>query len=154
MLRNNKQSQILSKIAEWLKRYLPAEIIAVIGAMIGGLLAHYFFSNPVITALGGTWGENIGYYSKIIFDDLKKRRLRDGEITISGVFKLIRNVAIEFGPSEYFDSFIIRPAAMYFFSGATGSVPLGLLLGKISADVTFYLPTIFAYELRKKYIKD
>ena len=50
------KKNILSKINEWLRRYLPAEIVAIIGAMIGGLTTHYFFNNPVATALGGTWG--------------------------------------------------------------------------------------------------
>ncbi len=148
------ENKILSKIKEWLVRYLPAEIVAIIGAMIGGLATHYFFDNPVITALGGTWGENIGYYGQILYADLKSRKEKDEKITPAGVLKVLRNVIVEFGPGEYLDSFVIRPAAMYFFPQATGNVALGLLLGKLSADVTFYLPTIFAYEFRKKVFKD
>ena len=53
-----------SKIIEWIKRYFPAEICAIIGALIGGLITHTLFKNPIYTALGGTWGENTGYYGK------------------------------------------------------------------------------------------
>ena len=99
-------------------------------------------------------GENIGYYGQILYTDIKARKEKDEKITLIGLLKVLRNTVIEFGPGEYLDSFIIRPAAMYFFPRVTGSVVLGLFLGKISADVTFYLPTIFAYEFRKKRFKD
>lgn len=154
MLKGINKGKLLIKPIEWIKRYLPAEIAAIIGALFGGLLTHYLFQNPIMTALGGTWGENAGYYGKILFDDFKKRKLKYGKVTLGGVLKILRNAIIEFGPGEYLDSFIIRPAAMYFFLKVTGSVPLGLFLGKISADITFYIPTIMGYEFRKKYIKD
>ncbi|HAU99407.1 MAG: hypothetical protein UX04_C0006G0034 [Microgenomates group bacterium GW2011_GWF2_45_18] len=66
----------------------------------------------------------------------------------------IARLEFGFGFAEYLDSFVIRPSAMYFFSTWTGNVALGLVLGKLIADVTFYVPTIFFYELRKKYIKN
>ena len=58
----------------------------------------------------------------------------------------IARLEFGFGFAEYLDSFVIRPSA--------GNVALGLVLGKLIADVTFYVPTIFFYELRKKYIKN
>ncbi|MBU1164899.1 hypothetical protein KKA15_05065 [Patescibacteria group bacterium] len=148
------KSIIFPKVKEWFLRYILAEIVAIIGAMVGGLLAYYFFNNLVATALGGTWGENIGYYGQIIYSDLKKSKQKDGKITFIIVLKLIRNAIIEFGPGEYLDSFLIRPITMYFFISVVGSLPVGLFLGKISADVIFYIPTITAYEFQKKYIKD
>ena len=143
-----------AKVIEWLKRYIPAEIAAICGALTGGLVAHYLFDNPIITALGGTWGENIGFYGQILFKDLQARRVRDEKITPAGVVKVLRNIVVEFGPGEYFDSFMIRPIAMYVFPQITGNMILGLFLGKVSADVTFYIPTIIMYEFRKKYLKD
>ncbi|HAU98770.1 MAG: hypothetical protein UX04_C0002G0058 [Microgenomates group bacterium GW2011_GWF2_45_18] len=154
MITTLPQRNVPAKISEWLTRYFPAEIIAIIGAMAGGLLTHYFFHNPVLTALGGTWGENIGYYGKILYSDVQARKKMDEKITFISIVKVFRNAIVEFGFAEYLDSFIIRPFAMYFFPKWTGNVVLGLFLGKISADVTFYLPTIFFYELRKKYFKD
>lgn len=142
------------KIIEWIKRYLPAEICALVGALTGGMITHFLFAKPVVTALGGTWGENIGYYGQILYVDIRKRKQKDERMTFIGLLKVLRDMIVEFSAGEYFDSFLIRPAAMYFFPRLVGSVPLGLLLGKISADVTFYLPTIVSYELRKKYIKD
>ena len=149
-----ERNKIISKLTEWVKRYWPAEVAAIIGALVGGALAHCFFDEPITTALGGTWGENAGYYGLIIFRDLNKKKQKGEQITFPGVLKILRNIAIEFGPAEYLDSFVIRPAAMYFFPKLTGNVPLGLFLGKISADVTFYLPAILTYEIRTKYLKD
>lgn len=60
----------------------------------------------------------------------------------------------EFGVAEYFDSFVMRPTMMYLMPRITGNLTLGLILGKFTADVTFYVPTIIFYELRKKYLKD
>lgn len=153
-MNSTSRSKPLTKSKEWLMRYLPAEIVAIIGAMSGGLIMHYYFENPYITALGGTWGENIGYYGKIIHTDIKTRRKMDEKITIRGIGKVLRNAIVEFGVAEYFDSFLFRPLAMFHFSKWTDNVALGLFLGKISADVTFYTPTIFFYELRKKYLRD
>ena len=146
--------KIIGKIKEWLYRYLPAEIVAIVGAMIGGLTAHLLFNNPVLTALFGTWGENIGYYGKILYSDIKERQKKDNKISFLGIVKVLRNTIVEFGPGEYVDSFIIRPMAMYLLPKLLGNVFVGLFLGKIAADVTFYLPTVIAYELRKKYLRD
>ena len=139
---------------EWLRRYLPADIIALGTLFVGGAAAHYFFQNAIVTAFGATCGENVGYYGTILYADLRARKKRDKKLRFVGVCKVLRNMVIEFGPAEYLDSFFIRPAVIYLFMWFTGSVPIGLFLGKIVADVSFYIPTITAYELRKKYLRD
>jgi len=104
------------KIKIWLKRYLPAEIFATTCALLGGGITNLLFHNPILTALGSTWGENLGYYGTIIF------------------------------------SFIIRPFAMYIFPKITHNLYLGLIIGKLTADITFYIPTIIAFELKNKFL--
>ena len=94
---------IITKIKEWLRRYFPAEIAAIIGAMSGGLLVHYFFDNSILTALGGTWGENLGYYGKILHSDIKARKEIDEKITLYGIVKILRKAVVEFGLTEYMD---------------------------------------------------
>jgi hypothetical protein len=141
---------IRKKPAEWLKRYGPAELCAIAGAVSGGLLLHALTHNPLLTALGGTWGENLGYYSYIILSDLRRRQ----DKSMQGLGRLARNMLVEFGPGEYIDSFFVRPAAMYIFPKLLGNIALGLLVGKLAADVLFYIPTIIGYELRRKYFKD
>lgn len=141
---------IAKKILEWLKRYLPAELMSIIGAIAGGSIVHFLTENPVLTALGGTWGENVGYYGEFLYQEFKTRSAKDN-ISLRMFFAIARDMVLEFGFAEYLDSFLIRPTAMYFFTQSTGSVVYGLFLGKISADVTFYIPTIISYELKKKY---
>ncbi len=141
-----------AKIKVWLTRYIPAEIFAVIGVIIGGTVVNAVFHNSILIALGATWGENIGYYGTIILRDLKRLKEKHKKITKLIVIKLIRNLLLEFGPSEYFDSFIVRPFAMYIFPLILHNLYLGLIVGKFAADITFYIPTIISYELRNKFL--
>ncbi len=141
-----------AKIKTWLKRYLPGEIFGTIGALIGGSTINFIFHNSILTALGATWGENIGYYGVIFYRDLMKIKHKNNYL--NDIFKVIRDLILEFGPSEYFDSFLIRPLAMYFFPKVLNNLTLGLIIGKLAADITFYIPTIIAFELRKKFLGD
>lgn len=143
-----------SKIREWLGRYLPAEIYAFVGSLAAAYSAQYFFGNIVVTAIAATWGDTIFYYARILFVDMQVRRKRDEKISIVGFLKVLRNEVVEFGSAEYLDSFFIRPLAIFVALKVTENLPLGLFLGKIGADVTFYIPTIFGYEIRKKYFRD
>ena len=64
-----------------------AEPLRLAGAMtpteqygiVGGLLVGS--GNPLLAALGGTWGENLGYYGMIITRDLRARRAQGGPLT-------------------------------------------------------------------------
>lgn len=141
------------KVREWIKRYGPAEVCGLIGALIGGGVSHWYFQNNVLSALGGTWGENIGYYATIISRDLQHHKKLRGMLDIASILKIIRNLAIEFGPAEYLDSFLVRPFMMYIFPKVTNNLMFGLILGKFAADAIFYIPTIISYELKKKVIK-
>lgn len=146
------------KIKEWRNRYLPAEIIGTIAALSASAIAYLLTENAIITAYAGTWGENIGYYGTITRKDInasKKRHKHENKnYTHISLAKNTRNIILEFGPAELLDSFVTRPFLMYAFQLATGNVLAGIFLGKISADIAFYIPTIAAYELRKKHLRD
>ena len=101
----------------------------------------------------GTLGENTGFYGKILYKDIQKRRKKDEKITFIGLLKVLRDTIFEFGIAEYLD-LLIRPTAMYFFPKIIGNVTIGLLVAKFAADVTFYTPAIIFYELRKKVFRD
>jgi len=142
------------KIREWSKRYLPSEIIASVTAISSAIFADSFFKNPILTALAGTWGENAGYYGSIVIRDILISRRKNGILKIENYIRILRNLLLEFGTAEMLDSFFIRPFTMYIFPLVIKNIPIGILLGKLSADIIFYIPTIFSYELRKKYLKD
>lgn len=143
---------VSARIAEWLRRYLPAETVAIVCTLVAGVAASRAGGHPTVVALAGTWGENAGYYGTMFLTEIGRGRARAGGRGVGGSWRALRNLALEFGPAEALDSLLVRPAAMYAGAAITGSVPLGLLLGKLAADVAFYGPAIAAYELRKKYL--
>lgn len=144
------------KFKEWAKRYVPAEMLALVGALLGAILIYFLTNNRILAAYGGAIGENIGYYGLIISKDIRKsletHRTKKLKYGFKSFLKDMRNIFVEFGLSETLDSFIIRPFAMYIFPIILGSYVLGIIIGKFAADITFYVPTIISYELRKKYL--
>jgi len=59
----------------------------------------------------------------------------------------LKNMLIEFGIPEVLDTFFVRPASLYIFSQWLG--PIGFALGKIVADIIFYVGAIIGYEFSK-----
>jgi len=147
-----------TKIRDWSKRYIPAEIICTTTALVVSYLTFSLTGNYIATAYAGAISEGISYYSYIIARDInhsvKKRRTKNKKYTFKHFMKNIRNLIIEFGFSEFIDTAFVRPFLMYIFPIIFNNLPLGIFLGKIGADIIFYVPTIIAYELRKKHLKD
>lgn len=141
------------KILEWSKRYFSAEIFSVFGVILFGTVTHIISHNPILTALAGTIGENLGFYGNIFYKDLQKRKIQDQKLTFIGYLKVLRDISFEFGLAEYMD-LLIRPTLMYSFQRLINNTQIALLAAKFSADITFYLPAIVFYELRKRFLKD
>jgi hypothetical protein len=145
------------KVKEWLKRYLPAEILSVIATLATAMLVFKATNDPLSTALAGTWGGNIAYFGYILVKDIliteKKCGTAGAAYTFKHLFNNLRALVLEFGPAEVLDSFLIRPALMYYIPVWIGQLALGILIAKIAADITFYIPAIISYELRDKYLK-
>ena len=60
-----------------------------------------------------------------------------------------RSLFLEFGPAELLDTGLLRPLAMGIGTTFLGWGP-GIVVGKLLADVTFYLPVIWMYERRRR----
>ncbi|MBP7671075.1 hypothetical protein KA119_02170 [Candidatus Gracilibacteria bacterium] len=148
---------ILKKTKEYAKRYLLAEIAGVTFAIIASTSVFFFTQNKILAAFAATWGENIGYYLAILLKEIhhsrQKHFLEAQKYTLHSFSRNIRDIFLEFGPSEILDSFLVRPATMFFFTSFFANFQLGILVGKITADIIFYSFTILAYELRKKHLK-
>ena len=128
------------------------EIVAMMTLIAGAIIIRFFTSNNIIIAYVTALAESIGYYSyAIIREFIAQRRNHSGNI-LSNLRKSLRNVFLEFGPAEMMDSFITRPAAMYIFPLITGNVTVGIIVGKLAADVVFYIPTIISREVMKRYM--
>ncbi len=139
-----------ARVRDWLWRYLPAEVISIAATLLPALVTAGNGGSHMAVALAGTWGGNIGYFGTILLRDILKTRkglrLAGRRYTPVSLLKNIRNLLIEFGLAELLDSFLIRPALMYWMPQWTGSLGWGLFAAKLLADLTFYLPAIFFYE--------
>ncbi len=146
------------KFKEWSKRYIPAEIFCAITALLSAGIVFFFTKNHIAAAYAGTWGENLGFYSFIAIRDIyhskKHHKKNNKKYGFSSFVKNLRNLFLEFGFSEIFDSFLIRPFFMYIFPIMLNNFLIGILLGKLAADIIFYIMTISAYELKKKHLID
>ena len=144
---------MIKKLKEWFARYSLAELIGVVFSLVFSNLSMIFFGNIIIAGFIATWTENLGFYGTIVFRDIKERKKAKKLSMLDYVLQL-RNLIVEFGPAEYLDSFLIRPFYLIFFPYLISNYSLAILIGTILADVTYFIPTIIAYEFRKKMFKN
>jgi hypothetical protein len=107
------------KLKDWCKRYVPPEIVGTLGALFFSLITFDLTGNRILSAYAGTVGENTGFYGFIFIrehiKDIKKSKNNRKKHGTQGFLKTIRNLFLEFGFSEFLDSFIVRPFCLYIF---------------------------------------
>jgi hypothetical protein len=140
------------KVREWAVRYLPAEILGSSMALAAAWAAHAVFGSLVTAAVAGTLGENFGYYGFAVVREAVTHAgrgvgRRPGWRVAVGA---VRGVLIEFGPAEVVDSLVARPFLIYRMTNLIDNLVVGVIVGKLAADVLFYTLVIIAYELRKR----
>jgi hypothetical protein len=140
------------KLLEWLRRYGVAEIVGTCAALFGAWLVQRLGGNAVAAAYGGAFGENIGFYGTIVVRDFvaERRGARAAGVVFgpAGALRTAGELLLEFGPAELFDSLVVRPLAMGVGTRLLGW-RLGVVAGKLVADVTFYVPVILTHEMRR-----
>ena len=142
-----------SPVRDWLRRYGPAELAGVAAALLGSWLVHAWTGSEIAAAFGGSLGENVGFYGVIIGREI--RADRHARVTIGRRYGIREwrgtalNLVVEFGAAELLDSCLLRPLAMGVGTSILGR-ELGVIAGKIVADITFYAPVILAYEMRRR----
>ena len=139
----------MNKVKEWLHRYLPGEILGILFSILFATIVRNF--HPAVIGYAGAMGSNVGFYGIIIVKDYSHRFKKEG-LSLRSLYKTTRNIIIEFGPAEYFDSFVIRPLVLALFPLFIPNFAFAIFLGNVAANVTFYIPVIMSYELRKKYL--
>jgi hypothetical protein len=127
----------------WLRRYMPAEIVCTVTALFGAWVAAALTSSPAAAALAGTWGENVGFYGMMLGREIAQRSPR-------ALPTIIRDLILEFGLAEALDSLVLRPALMYAGQMLAPNTALGVVAGKVAADLVFYVPTIVSYEFLRR----
>ncbi|TGE10486.1 hypothetical protein [Hymenobacter fodinae] len=145
------------KIREWLRRYLPAEVLSVVATLAGATLVLRSTHSPLSAALAGTWAGNVAYFGYLLLQDMRLayrlRHARGLPYTWGTFGQNVRALVVEFGLAEVADSFLIRPVLMYYLPRWLGHFGAGILLAKLLADVSFYVPAIISYELSKKRLR-
>ena len=141
------------KLHSWVARYGVAEVAGIGCAFLGSMLVGRATGSRIAAAYGAAWGETLGYASVIVIHDfLKESRAahaaseRFGARRATGV---VGGLLAEFGPAALLDTFVTRPLAMGLAIHWLGSA-LGIIAGKIVADVLFYVPVILVHERRTR----
>ncbi|MHB8261093.1 MAG: hypothetical protein ACYDCN_09145 [Bacteroidia bacterium] len=123
------------KIKEWLKRYLPAEIIGTVTAVVAASVTHLFSESLIFIAYAGSLGEGIGFYSTVFIQHIilvaKKHRKENKTVSFSDFNKIIGNIILEFGPAGLIDGLLLRPFFLYLFPILMQNFTIGILVGKI-----------------------
>ncbi len=152
-INSEKKFSFKHKCTEWIKRYWLPETIGTVFAYLGYFIIYKLTNSEIAAAFGGTWGENLGFYGTVITREIiqdKKWLNENGEkYNLKAITKTFAKLASEFGPAEYLDSFVIRPLTIGLGAKYLGQT-VGILAGKLTADILFYISAIISYELRKK----
>lgn len=149
--------RLKEKQKEWLRRYVPAEIIGTATALIGAWITFSHTDSFIAATASGWVGEGIGFYGYFVTLELAAggKRYR-GHSWIQQISLAIRaastNLLIEFLPAEILDNFLVRPYLMFLLPHYVHPYPVGFLAGKFSADILFYALAIAGYETRKRWL--
>lgn len=128
-----------SKVMEWIARYAPAEIAGIFGTYCGFWLVMALTASLPASGFGAAAGENTGFYGFLFLREWG--RTGDSRHTVRALF-------MEFGFAELLDSLIVRPGATVLCVLMLGQ-GLGVIVGKVAADVVFYVLAISVYERMK-----
>lgn len=127
-----------------LARYGPAEIACTAVAVACAGVAFATSAGAEIVCVGGTVAEMCAFYAVMI---ARERTQRGPGAALGAV---LRGLALEFGPAELLDTFLLRPALLYAAIALTGGAASGALLGKVAADAAFYALAIASRSLARR----
>jgi hypothetical protein len=113
------------RVREWIRRYLPYEMISTACELGGAALAYTLTDSLAAAAVVGTLGAVIGYYATAFITAVQP---------------------VEFGPAECADTFGVRPLTYYLAPTILGNVIGGWVAAKLVSDAVFYLCAVISYE--------
>ena len=138
----------------WLNRYGLAEAAGITCAMTGSIVVRRLTGSNIAAAYAAAWGETIGYSAAIVgrdfFAGVRAARSRRQAFGIRGIVALVVSLLAEFGPAGLLDTFVTRPLTMGLGARFIGP-RLGVVAGKLVADVLFYVPVILVYERKRRW---
>ena len=126
----NIRRRIGRKSSEWLRRYLPNEIVGTVGELGGAGVAYLMTGSFAAAAIAGTVGASVGYYAVAYGTAVRwcyaaqYDRAWPVRVLIANLLAL-RSVVVEFGPAEGIDSLVVRPLTYYVGPIVLGNALLG-----------------------------
>ena len=142
-----------TRLRIWIKRYGVSELAGIGMAFGGSWLMASATGNPIATAYGAAVGEALGFYGSLVTREMIQEAYVAGSrrepFGVREIIRTWRGLLLEFGPAELLDTGLLRPLAMGVGIVTVGPA-LGIVAGKLLADVAFYLPVILIYEHRRK----
>ena len=133
------------------RRYLLPEAAGTAAAVLVGVLVAASGGGWAAAAVAATWSETVAFYAVVGAREWRRQARRSpGRRACSPrtAGLVVGELALEFGPGEVLDTTVVRPALMYAGQALLGDMVLGLLAGKLAADVVFYAIAGASVELR------
>ncbi len=141
------------RLTKWIRRYGLSEVAGVTTAAASSWLVGNATDSAVIAAYGAAFGESLGFYGSLVIremlGDAYAAGARRAPYGMAQMARTWRGLFVEFGPSEVLDATLIRPLAMGIGRQMLGW-GWGVVMGKLLADVVFYVPVIWIHERRRR----
>lgn len=135
----------LGPLGPWVRRYLPSELAGTALMLLAGTAVLHATGSPLRAALAATAAENVGFYGVAVTQVvLEQRRAGVGGWPLA--LRSLRLAAAEYGPAEAVDA-VVRPALVWLAASAVPQAVVGLLLGKVAADLSFYGIAALAHQV-------
>jgi len=141
-------------ILKWLRRNSYPIIFVTLVECLSAILAYYLSKDLIVSAVFASIVGSTAFFFVIVYKEVKERKSKDKKITIKSVFKVARNLLMEFGPAEYLDCFLFRPFFLVVFPMFISPYFLGVLVGSILVEIVYVIAVLFSYKSRKKLFKD
>src|SRR5690349_12922060 len=130
--------RIPQRLRDLARRYLLAEVLGTVTALIGTLVAFRLTGSPYVAAMSGSICEGVGYYAVIGVRDIRESMRTRGGTGGRAAVRTVPGILVEFAPAELLDTLVVRPLFMVAGPMITGEMVGGTIAGKIAADVAFY----------------
>jgi hypothetical protein len=134
------------------RRYAPAEIVGTVAAVSFGMVT-VPAGGPAVVGAVASWAETVGFYGTMAARELRHRLRRAGGRDagmLRAAAATTSALVAEFGVAEALDTLLIRPALIAVSLQLSPTPLVGIVVGKLLADLAFYAPAIASWELLRR----
>jgi len=142
-----------------LRRYLPAELLAIVVATVCATLTDALSNDALLIVVASVVGSTASYYGFIVIREIFQARCAYHAVhvrfTPRAAFTTVRHLALEFGSAELLDSLLFSPMLLYVFIQAVPNLPIAVVLSEVTSSAAFYTTVIIARKVSyKKFHED